>query len=140
MLGMTMVMAGAARMPFYGEIIGCSPIAERDPRRRRAGMGRRYRFRSLLDRAFGETGDEAVRHGLINAFMGIDVGSRIKLDDLWWRPIGDDADSKNMAYQMMEQALGPVAGLFVRGVATADGLMESLVAGDNARGASLAGD
>ena len=51
-------------------------------------------------------------------------------------PIGDDADGKKLAYQMMEQALGPVAGLFVRGVATVDGLMESLIVGDNARGAS----
>ncbi|MCB0247462.1 MAG: PLxRFG domain-containing protein [Anaerolineae bacterium] len=137
MLGMTMVMAGAAGMPFYGEIMWMLTQllnATRDDDEPEWDAD--TEFRSLLDRAFGETGDEAVRHGLINAFMGIDVGSRIKLDDLWWRPIGDDADGKNMAYQMMEQALGPVAGLFVRGVATADGLMESLVAGDNARGAS----
>ncbi len=137
MLGMTMVMAGAAGMPFYGEIMWMLTQllnATRDDDEPEWDAD--TEFRSLLDRAFGETGDEAVRHGLINAFMGIDVSSRIKLDDLWWRPIGDDADGKNMAYQMMEQALGPVAGLFVRGVATADGLMESLVAGDNARGAS----
>lgn len=137
MLGMTMVMAGAAGMPFYGEIMWMLTQllnATRDDDEPEWDAD--TEFRSLLDRAFGATGDEAVRHGLINAFMGIDVSSRIKLDDLWWRPIGDDADGKNMAYQMMEQALGPVAGLFVRGVATADGLMESLVAGDNARGAS----
>lgn len=137
MLGMTMVMAGAAGMPFYGEIMWLLTQllnATRDDDEPEWDAD--TEFRSLLDRAFGATGDEAVRHGLINAFMGIDVSSRIKLDDLWWRPIGDDADGKNMAYQMMEQALGPVAGLFVRGVATADGLMESLVAGDNARGAS----
>lgn len=137
MLGMTMIMAGAAGMPFYGEIMWLltqAMNANRDDDEPEWDAD--TEFRSLLDRAFGETGDEAVRHGLINAFMGIDVSSRIKLDDLWWRPIGDDADGKKLAYQMMEQALGPVAGLFVRGVATADGLMESLVAGDNARGAS----
>jgi hypothetical protein len=137
MLGMTMVMAGAVGMPFYGEIMWMLTQllnATRDDDEPEWDAD--TEFRSLLDRAFGATGDEAVRHGLINAFMGIDVSSRIKLDDLWWRPIGDDVDGKNMAYQMMEQALGPVAGLFVRGVATADGLMESLVAGDNARGAS----
>ena len=137
MLGMTMVMAGAVGMPFYGEIMWMLTQllnATRDDDEPEWDAD--TEFRSLLDRAFGATGDEAVRHGLINAFMGIDVSSRIKLDDLWWRPIGDDVDGKNMAYQMMEQALGPVAGLFVRGVATADGLMESLIAGDNARGAS----
>ena len=83
MLGMTMVMA-ARRDAFYGEIMWMLTQllnATRDDDEPEWDAD--TEFRLLLDRAFGATGDEAVRHGLINAFMGIDVSSRIKLDDLW---------------------------------------------------------
>ena len=137
MLGMTALMAGAAGLPLYGELmwlITQALNAGRDDDEPEWDAD--AELRELLNRAVGQPWSMAARKGLMNAFLGIDVSSRVKLDDLWWRSDERDLEGKQLAYSMMEQALGPVAGLFVRGVSTVDGLYESLVTGENARGAS----
>ena len=137
MLGMTAIMAGAAGLPLYGEImwlITQAINAGRDDDEPEYDAD--TELRTILGHALGKTGSTAVRHGLINAFAGIDLSSRVKLDDLLWRSDERDLEGKQLAYAWMEQGLGPVAGLFVRGVSTVDGLYESLVTGENASGAA----
>ena len=137
MLGMTAVMAGAAGMPFYGEVMWMltqlmNATRDDDEPEKDADL----EFRRLLDFAFDPTASEAVRKGLINAFVGVDFSSRIKLDDLWWRSDNRDLSGRDAAYAAMEQALGPVAGLAVRGYSTIDELLAAMVYGENARGDS----
>jgi hypothetical protein len=137
MLGMTSVMAGAAGMPFYGEVMWMltqlmNATRDDDEPEKDADL----EFRRLLDSAFSPTSSEAVRKGLINAFLGVDFSSRIKLDDLWWRSDNRDLSGRDAAYAAMEQALGPVAGLAVRGYSTIDELLAAMVYGENARGDS----
>lgn len=133
MLGMTFLMAGAAGMPFYNEVMWLLTQlmnAARDDDE--PEMDADLEFRKLLG-SLGETGSEAVRHGLANAFMGVDVSSRVKLDDLWWRQSDQDLEGRQVAYHAMENLLGPVAGLAVRGISTTDGLIRGL-SGLSARG------
>ena len=145
MLGMTFVMAGAVGMPFYGEVMWLMTQllnATRDDDEPEWDAD--TSFRALLDRAigtlFGEAagrvGEQAVRRGLVNAFLGIDLSSRVKLDDLWWRDADSDLQGKQAAYHALEQGLGPVAGLAVRGFATANDAIDALLSGTNARGAT----
>lgn len=137
MLGMTAVMAGAVGMPFYNDLAWMltqlmTAFGDDDEPEWDFDTW----FRQTLDHALTPKGSEAVRRGLINAFAGVDVSSRVKLDDLWWRRLDDDLHGKQMAYAMMEQALGPVAGLAVRSISTVDGLWDALIEGTSARGAS----
>lgn len=137
MLGMTGVMAGAVGLPFFDEAMWMltqlmAATADDDE----PELDAETRLRALLDDAFNPTASAAMRRGLVNAFVGIDLSSRVKFDDLWWRDLKDDLHGKQVAYAALEQALGPVAGLAVRAMTTVDGLLEAMIDGGNARGAS----
>lgn len=137
MLGMTFVMAGAVGLPFYGEVMWLLTQllnAARDDDEPEWDAD--TTFRALLDRALSPTGEQVVRRGLVNAFLGVDLSSRVKFDDLWWRDADSDLQGKQAAYHALEQALGPVAGLAVRGFATANDAIDALLSGTSARGAT----
>ena len=137
MLGMTFVMAGAVGLPFYGEVMWLMTQllnATRDDDEPEWDAD--TEFRQLLDQALSPTGEQAVRRGLINAFMGIDLSSRIKLDDLWWRSDVYDRTGRQAASAALEQILGPVAGLAVTGYAATADAFDALVSGTNAKGAT----
>lgn len=124
---MTFVMAGAAGMPLYGEVMWMMTQllnATRDDDEPEWDAD--TAFRKVLDDAITPTGEQAVRRGLVNAFAGIDLSSRVKLNDLWWRSDTYDRSGKQAAYAALEQLLGPVAGLAISGyAATADAFDET---------------
>lgn len=137
MLGVTFAMAGAVGLPFYGEVMWLLTQllnAARDDDEPEWDAD--TTVRSLLDNALSPTGEQVVRRGLVNAFLGIDLSSRIKLDDLWWRGSDSDLQGKQAAYHAMEQLLGPVAGLGVRGFASANDAIDAILSGTSARGAT----
>ena len=130
MLGMTFVIAGAAGLPLYGEamwIITQLLNAARDDDEPEWDAD--TTFRRVLDNAITPTGEQAVRRGLINAFLGIDLSSRVKLNDLWWRSDAYDRSGKQAAYAAMEQMLGPVAGLAITGYAATAEAIDSIIMG-----------
>jgi N12 class adenine-specific DNA methylase len=137
MLGVTFAMAGAVGLPFYGEVMWLLTQllnAARDDDEPEWDAD--TTVRSLLDNALSPTGEQAVRRGLVNAFLGVDLSSRIKLDGLWWRGSDSDLQGKQAAYHAMEQLLGPVAGLGVRGFASANDAIDAILSGTSARGAT----
>ena len=137
MLGVTFAMAGAVGLPFYGEVMWLLTQllnATRDDDE--PAWDADTEFRALLDGALSPTGEQAVRRGLVNAFLGVDLSSRVKFDDLWWRDSGEDLQGKQAAYSAMEQLLGPVAGLAVRGFASANDAIDAILSGTSARGAT----
>jgi hypothetical protein len=89
--------AGVAGMPMMGALGMLYDIFSEDDD---------DNFDAVLDKTFGET----LSRGLLNAALGSDMGSRIEMNSLLYRPPIIDKD-QSMLWTLAEQLGGPVVGI-----------------------------
>ncbi len=110
----TAAMAGAVGLPGYGMAMAAANMAHAlfgdddepwDPK---------VAFRQWLNESFGNTAGGVIARGGANALTGLDFSSRTSMGDLWWRAPESDLEGKDLAFHYLEQAAGPVFGIFSR--------------------------
>ena len=115
-LGMTGIFAGAAGMPLYSMISAMAGILlgdEDEP------FDMDTELRVALSRLLGATGSQVVMDGPTNVLTGLDVGSRVSLNNLWLRDPTYALEGKDLWHHYASEAMGPV---FKLGDSTFEGL------------------
>lgn len=127
-LGMTALFAGTMGLPLFSTIMWVAEAIanagdDDDP------VDVKLEFRNWLAKA-GPFGDLVAR-GAFNTLTGLDVSTRTKLDELWFRSPSEDLDGKQLAMYWLEQAAGPVVGgLGVSAFRAMDQVGDALTKGD----------
>ena len=104
-IGMTGLFAGAAGMPLFSvfEAILNSMLGDEDD-----PYDIETALRVTLTESFGATGSQLIMDGAVNTGLGIDVSSRVSLNDLWLRDPQYDLEGKDLWNHYLAEAMGPV--------------------------------
>ncbi|MCF1459503.1 MAG: PLxRFG domain-containing protein [Shewanella sp.] len=66
-------------------------------------------YRNWLSDLFGKETGHAIAKGVFNSFMGTDIHSRVKIDDLWIQAPNWEMSAREESMHYLLQALGPAA-------------------------------
>jgi len=114
-LGMTGLFAGATGMPLYSVIMGAVETlrnALKDDDEPEIDMD--LWFRNWLAETFNSKFLGAVvARGPVGVAMDIDLNSRIKLNDLWFRGVRQSKDEADWMRNFITDQLGPTVGLLL---------------------------
>lgn len=123
-LGMHALAAGAMGLPLYWTVKFVAEAIfddEDDP------WDFDIEFRNWAHETLGEGFGEALTKGLPNAYLGMDLASRVGLNELWLRDSGRDLQAEDSLRYWMEQLAGPAAGLVFNVGRTYDMIQEGQV-------------
>jgi hypothetical protein len=109
-LGMHALAAGTLGLPLAGVIFNALDLAFDDDDE---PYDSKTAYRNWLADTFGTKAGEAIAKGSVNAYAGIELHSRVSLDELWLRSPDRDLSGKKEALYYMEQAAGPIGALFL---------------------------
>jgi len=70
-------------------------------------------FVDWATKTFGKQVGTAITRGIPNAVTGLDIGSRVKLDDMWWRDGRKNQDEADALQSFLVDSLGPTIGIGV---------------------------
>lgn len=87
-------------------------------------------FRNFLVDFLGDGVGRAAQVGAVQALTGVGIADRVKLDQLWFRPPEQELEGRALADYWLEQAAGPVGGMFVTAMRGGSMIHEGLEAGD----------
>jgi N12 class adenine-specific DNA methylase/GGDEF domain-containing protein len=113
-LGMTGLFSGALGLPLASVGFGvANAVADAlgdddDP-----PFDAKAEFRNFLADHLGAGAAEALTRGPVNALTGADIASRVSLDNLWLREPERELEGRALADYWLEQASGPIGGIFV---------------------------
>lgn len=112
-LGMTAIFAGASGLPLYGMVAGVMNVMQ-------AAFGDDEEefdfdnwFKNWCNRTFGGFVGDSISRGVASQVLGADIGSRLGLNDMWYRDTRKSADEVSAVQNMMVNLLGPTAGLAI---------------------------
>ncbi len=121
-LGMTSLFSGTLGLPLMSVGFGVANAVanalgdDEDP-----PFDAEAEFRNFLTDFLGAEAAEFIARGPVNFVTGADVGGRVSLDNLWLREPERELEGRALADYWLEQAAGPIGGIFVnavRGMAT----------------------
>jgi hypothetical protein len=113
-LGMTAVFSGALGMPLMSMVFGVANAMadalgdDDDP-----PFDAEAEFRNFLADLMGADVARLIARGPVNFVTGADIASRVTLDGLWLREPERELEGKALANYWLEQAAGPIGGIFV---------------------------
>lgn len=113
-LGMTAVFSGALGLPAMSMVFGVANAMadalgdDEDP-----PFDAEAEFRNFLADFMGADVARLIARGPVNFITGADVASRVTLDGLWLREPERELEGKALANYWLEQAAGPIGGIFV---------------------------
>lgn len=129
-LGMTTLLAGSAGLPFALKwalmgTFGLVALLFSGGDEGDEPWDTETEWRSFLAKAgwFGRVADR----GLVNSVLGVDLSSRVGLDQLWLRDPDRDLNGKDTWHHYIEQLLGPVVGIGASAFKAADLMAEGNV-------------
>lgn len=109
-LGMHALAAGTIGLPLASVIFSALDLAFDDDDE---PYDSKTAYRNWLADTFGAKTGEAIAKGPVNALTGVELHSRVSLDELWMRSPDRDLRGKQEAMYYLEQAAGPVGALFL---------------------------
>jgi len=77
-------------------------------------------FVDWATKTFGKQVGTAITRGIPNAVTGLDIGSRVKLDDMWWRDGRKNQDEAEALQSFLVDSLGPTIGIGVNAFRAVD--------------------
>ena len=104
-LGMTSLLAGATGMPLFTVTMAMANALigdEDDP------FDAESEMRASLTEVFGAKGSEFIMNGAVNAGAGVDISSRVSLNNLWMRDPTYDLEGRSLWQHYVMEAMGPV--------------------------------
>jgi hypothetical protein len=113
-LGMTSVFSGALGLPAMSMVFGVANALadalgdDEDP-----PFDAEAEFRNFLTDFMGADVARLIARGPVNFVTGADIASRVTLDGLWLREPERELEGKALANYWLEQAAGPIGGIFV---------------------------
>ncbi len=113
-LGMTTVFSGALGLPAMSMVFGVANALadalgdDEDP-----PFNAEAEFRNFLTDFMGADVARLIARGPVNFVTGADIASRVTLDGLWLREPERELEGKALANYWLEQAAGPIGGIFV---------------------------
>lgn len=113
-LGMTAVFSGALGLPAMSMVFGvANAMADALGDDDDAPFDAEAEFRNFLADFMGADVARLIARGPVNFVTGADVASRVTLDGLWLREPERELEGKALANYWLEQAAGPIGGIFV---------------------------
>lgn len=113
-LGMTAVFSGALGLPAMSMVFGvANAMADALGDDDDAPFDAEAEFRNFLADFMGADVARLIARGPVNFITGADVASRVTLDGLWLREPERELEGKALANYWLEQAAGPIGGIFV---------------------------
>lgn len=112
-LGMTAVFSGVMGMPLMSVMFGVANAAaaafgggddDDDP------FDAEVAFRNFLADMLGPDAARVLARGPVDAATGVNISSRVSLNDLWFREPNRELEGRAMADYLLEQAAGPLFG------------------------------
>lgn len=77
-------------------------------------------FVDWATKTFGKQVGTAIARGIPNAVTGLDIGGRVKLDDMWWRDGRKNQDEADALQSFLVDSLGPTIGIGVNAFRAVD--------------------
>jgi hypothetical protein len=77
-------------------------------------------FVDWATKTFGKQVGTAITRGIPNAVTGLDIGSRVKLDELWFRDGRKNLDEADALQTFLVDSLGPTIGIGVNAARAVD--------------------
>lgn len=112
-LGMTAVFAGASGLPLWGMVAGVMNVMQAVFGDDEEEFDFDNWFKNWCNRTFGGFVGDSISRGVVSQVLGADIGSRLGLNDMWYRDTRKSADEVSAVQNMMVNLLGPTAGLAI---------------------------
>jgi hypothetical protein len=113
-LGMTFAAAGAMGLPGYGMMTGIASMLQAMFGDDDEPWDPDVAFRQWLSESTNPQIGEMIARGVANQ-TGVNIADRTTLGDLWIRDPGRDLEGRDLVWHYLEQLLGPVFGIGIRG-------------------------
>ena len=112
-LGMTAVFAGASGLPLWWAVAGVmnamhAVFGEDDDE-----WDFENWFKNWCNSTFGGFVGDSISRGVVSQTLGVDVSSRLSLNDMWYRDSRKSTDEVSAVQNMLINLLGPTAGLAI---------------------------
>lgn len=137
-IGMTGVFSGLMGMPLLSVMFGIANAAAAAFGDDDEPWDAEIEFRNFLADMLGPTVGRMAQEGLIEGGLGAvglsspEIGSRVSLNDLWFRAPDAEVEGRDLYLHMLEQAAGPIAGMLGAQVTGAALIGEGLDTGNDA--------
>ncbi len=116
-LGMTAVFSGTLGLPAMSMLFGvANAMADAFGEDDDPPFDAEAEFRNFLTDFMGADVARLIARGPVNFATGADIASRVTLDGLWLREPERELEGKALASYWLEQAAGPIGGIFVNGM------------------------
>lgn len=112
-LGMTAIFAGASGLPLWGMVAGVMNVMQAVFGEDEEEFDFDNWFKNWCNRTFGGFVGDSISRGVVSQVLGADIGSRLGLNDMWYRDTRKSADEVSAVQNMMVNLLGPTAGLVI---------------------------
>lgn len=112
-LGMTALFSGTLGMPMASVVFGTLNALQAAFGDDEEHWDAETEFRNFLTDMLGKEAAEAIARGPIQSTTGLGIASRVSLDQLWFREPNRELEGKYAADYWLEQAAGPLGGIFV---------------------------